>query len=117
MPSRYETTKSLLLLAAALAACERATEPRAPVAVTPATATLAWGDTLRLSTDAFGAGPSGGGVRWSSSDSTVARVDSAGLVTARGGGTARVTARAGDRVGTSDVTVEVRFTTLSAGRD
>jgi hypothetical protein len=117
MPSRYESTTSSLLLTAALAACEQATGPRAPVSVTPATATLAWGDTLRVSADALGAGPSVGGVRWSSSDTTVARVDSAGLVTARGGGTARLTARAGDRVGTSDVTVEARFTALSTGHE
>ena len=87
----------------------------AEVLVSPATSTLlSLGDTLRLSAKAFDA--NGNSVAdadylWSSSDDLVATVDSTGLVTATGWGTAVIRARTGgagtEQLGTG--TVSVRF--------
>jgi alpha-tubulin suppressor-like RCC1 family protein len=52
---------------------------------------------------------------WSSSDESVATVDAAGLATAVGDGMATITATADGVDGTADLTVEVRFETVSAG--
>ena len=78
------------------------------VVLTPAADTLAEGDTLRLSAearDANGNAVADAGFGWSSSDTTVMFVDSAGLVTAAAPGTATVTAASGDALGTAELTV------------
>ena len=79
------------------------------VAVTPSAVELtAVGDTARLSAeahDANGHAVAGAAFAWSSSDSSVVAVDSAGLVTAVGAGTAEVGARAGSVTGTARVSV------------
>lgn len=79
------------------------------VRVTPAADTLvALGDTVRLlaeATDANGHGVTNSEFSWSSSDTLVARVDGAGLVTATGEGTATITASVGDARGESVITV------------
>lgn len=79
------------------------------VAVTPHSDTLvAFGDTVRLSAeamDANGHAVAGAEFTWASSDTLVAAVDSAGLVTALGGGETTVTATAGEATGTAAVTV------------
>jgi len=80
------------------------------VAVSPPADTLvAFGDTLRLEAEATDAnGHAVAGVtefEWSSSDTLVAVVDSAGLVTSVGEGTTMVAAAAGDVSGRSAVAV------------
>ena len=79
------------------------------VVLSPATDTIALGDTLRLAASAF----DGNGhvidateFEWSSSDVSVARVDASGLVTALSEGHTTVAAIAGDVQGTADIRVE-----------
>jgi uncharacterized protein YjdB len=75
--------------------------------VTPASAALAPGDTVRLSAtllDASG-GTLKGTVTWSTSDGAVATVDANGLVMAGAQGTARITASAGPKSGSASITV------------
>ena len=70
----------------------------AAVEVLPEMATLAPGDTVRLAataTDANGHAVAGAAFTWTSSDSTVASVDDAGLVEALAEGMARITAASG----------------------
>ncbi|MDE2882057.1 MAG: Ig-like domain-containing protein, partial [Acidobacteriota bacterium] len=77
--------------------------------VTPATAELAaLGATVQLTAtvlDQHGNAIPGAQVAWSSGRAAVAAVDTAGLVTAVGNGTATVTAMAGTVTGTAEVTV------------
>ena len=79
------------------------------VAVTPDTVAFnAVGQTARLATevrDQIGRPMEDVAVSWSSGDTLVATVDSAGLVTAVGGGTATITANAGDVAGAAVVSV------------
>ena len=79
------------------------------VAVTPDTAVLtALGQTAQLAAevqDQIGRVIEGVPVSWSSADRTVAEVDSAGLVTAIGGGTTAITATAGAVSGAAVVAV------------
>ena len=79
------------------------------VAVTPDTVALtALGQTAQLAAEArdqIGRVMEGVPVSWSSADTTVAAVDSAGLVTAFGGGATTIAATAGEVSGTAAVTV------------
>ena len=78
------------------------------VAVSPATDTLVAGDTLRLAaeaTDANGRPVAGTEFDWASSDTLVAVVDDAGLVTGVGAGEAEVTATAAGVTGRAELTV------------
>ena len=78
------------------------------VVVTPPEATLAVGDTVRISAevrDAAGAPIPDAGVKWETGDASVATVDAAGLVRALGRGSSTVTARSGPVTGTARVTV------------
>ena len=81
----------------------------ASIDVSPAADTLfAVGDSLQLTAEPFDA--NGNPVQdvtitWSSEDDAVATVDSDGLVTAAGNGTANITAAAGGASGTATVTV------------
>ena len=80
------------------------------VAVSPAADTLVAGDTLRLSAVAADANDhaiEGVEFAWASSDTLVAVVDSAGLVTAAGRGRTTITATAGEVSGEAVVTVMV----------
>jgi plastocyanin len=79
------------------------------VVVTPAAATVAPGDTVRLVAEAFdknGHVVDGAEFNWSSRDASVATVDGSGLVQGVAEGAATITAAAGDARGTSDITVE-----------
>ena len=93
------------------------------VAVTPDTVTLAAvGQTAQLAAevrDQAGRVMDGIPVDWSSADTTVAVVDSAGLVTAVDGGAATVTARVGEASGDAIVSVmqSVDSVTLSPSAD
>ena len=77
--------------------------------VSPAEATIAPGDTLRLEAEAFdenGHRVSGAALAWSSSDVGIASVDSTGLVQAIAEGMTRARATAGNAVGVAEITVE-----------
>ena len=74
----------------------------------PPTALEAFGDTVRLSAeamDANGYAVAGAAFTWTSSDTLVAMVDSDGLLTAVGNGTASISAAAGAVSGTAALTV------------
>ena len=78
------------------------------VAVSPAADTLVAGDTLRLAAeadDANGHTVAGAEFTWASSDTLVAVVDDAGLVTGHGAGEAEVTATTAAVAGRADFTV------------
>ncbi len=82
------------------------------VVVLPPTAELAEGDTLRLRAEAHDAGANevaGTGFLWSSSDVSVATVDSTGLVHARVRGMARISAAADTISGTAGITVMLPY--------
>ena len=78
------------------------------VVVSPAEATLTvLGDTVRLAAEAFdanGIAVADAQFSWESSNVAVATVDTSGLVTAAGNGTATITASAGAASGTSEIT-------------
>ena len=81
----------------------------AAVSLSPAMATLAPGDTVRLTataTDANGHALAAAAFTWASSDAGVASVDNTGLVEALADGTATITAGAGGVEGTAQITVE-----------
>ena len=79
------------------------------IAVSPDSVALtALGQTVRLTAevrDQVGRVMEGVPVSWSSADTTVAAVDSLGLVTAAGNGTATITATAGSASGSATITV------------
>ena len=93
------------------------------VAVSPDTVALtALGQTAQLDVevrDQIGRVMEGVPVSWSSADTTVAAVDSTGLVTAAGNGTATITATAGSASGSATVTVaqEVSAVAVSPATD
>ena len=85
-----------------------AAAPVASVTVTPATATVAVGDTLRLSAeahDANGRVVAGAEFSWSSNNEAAATIDASGLVTGLAEGAATITATTGSVQGSSDITV------------
>ncbi len=88
--------------------------------VSPASATLEPGDTVRLSAevrDHNGQVISGAAVTWASSDPGVAAVDSTGLVTAVGDGSAAVTATSGEASGSAQVTVAQEAASVAVSAD
>jgi uncharacterized protein YjdB len=88
-------------------------EPVASVDVTPAIDTVRAGTTLQLTAtprDAGGNPLTGRTITWSTSDGAVATVDTDGLVTGEGNGTATITAEVEGQDGTADVTVWVGVT-------
>lgn len=108
-PKRY-MHGALLLVAAVAFGCSETVAPKPSIVeVAPAAATLASvGDTIRLTAtakDAAGNAITGASVRWSSSNVSVAQVDSIGVVMARATGSAVITATVGGISGSSTVTV------------
>jgi uncharacterized protein YjdB len=96
--------------------------PVSSVLVTPATANLRTGDTLRLAAatrDSAGAALTGRALRWSSSAPAVAVVDSlSGLVRAAGAGSATITATSEGKSGSATLSVAapiVPVATVSVG--
>lgn len=84
----------------------------ASVLVSPERVSLAEGDTLRLrpqGRDARGNEVAGTAFVWTTTDPSVATVDSAGLVQAQVIGTARIAATADTLTGTAEVTVTLPF--------
>src|SRR5207245_8968719 len=82
--------------------------PVASVEVTPSSATLDSGQTLPLNAtpkDSLGQALAGRPVTWTSDDVQVATVTPAGMVTARTGGTASITATSDDVRGRSEIAV------------
>ena len=116
---QFRAKSALLLVALSALACgggpsEPAPDPTAAqVAVTPATLTLASGATGQLTAtarDAAGVVLTGRTVSWASQDTTVAKVDAVGLVTAQliraaAGGETRVTATVDGKSATTTITV------------
>ena len=102
---------SAVVLTAFALGCRDVAAPEAnALHVTPDTLTIPWGESRTL--DLASASP---GVRWTSSDPSVAVVDDAGRVTARRGGSAVIRATDGDRVGEARISVELRLAWISAG--
>jgi parallel beta-helix repeat protein len=88
--------------------------PVASVGVSPASASLAVGDTVRLVAtprDADGNALTGRSVTWTTSGAAVATVSSTGLVTGMGAGTATISATSEGRTGVATVTVTTSATT------
>jgi uncharacterized protein YjdB len=84
--------------------------PVASVTVSPALATVAQGSTLQLTAtprDANGTPLPGRVVTWTTSDTTIAKVSSTGLVTGRAVGGVTITATSEGKIGTAIVTVVV----------
>lgn len=84
------------------------TQPSAaPIAVTPAGATLSVGATLKLTAgarDGAGEAPNAR-LRWESDQPSRAAVDSSGLVTATGAGSVTIMAASGERRGSATLTI------------
>ena len=91
------------------------------VGITPQSVTLtAVGDTVRLVAEVLDGNDfvlAGAPVAWSSSDVSVASVDSSGLVTAVGGGSATVTASSGPASGEVLVIVDVQSGTTATDQE
>lgn len=101
------------LLATGIAACDSpaTVQPVASISIAPAEPVLMLGDTLRMAAiPRDGAGNLNGGhaVTWSSSAPEIVSVSSAGLLTAKGWGTATIAAVAGGQSVTVPVTVRPR---------
>src|SRR5437588_3556272 len=103
-----------LAVAAGVVACERATTPIAPPAavgavdLTPASASVPVGQTVQLTAiprDANGNALSGSTVTWTSSNTSVATVSNAGLVSGVTAGSATITATSEGKSGTATITV------------
>ena len=113
----------VVVVVALLSACsdggptESATPSPASVTVTPASGTLsALGQTLSLTAvvrDAKGQTLTGVPLAWASSDGSIVTVDSVGLVTATGNGTAIVTATTRDGLANASVPITVTQQTSS----
>lgn len=105
---------------AAVAACDSGettappTAVPASLAIAPDSAALTYlGETVQFTARVTGGtGTAGGAIRWESTDPTVVTVDRAGLVTARGNGTAEVWASAGSLSDAAPVRVEQQVSTL-----
>jgi len=109
-PSRSASASGLLALVSVLVGCGGGSEPSVPAAIVLSSTTLSFaalGQTQQLSTtvtDQRG-DPLEATVTWSSSDESVVTVTDAGLVTARGQGSAEVTAAAGQVTAVAPATV------------
>ena len=89
-------------------AAVRVTQSAGSVVVSPAVATVALGNTLRLAAEAFDGNGHlvvGAEFSWSTSDVSVATVDGSGLVRGVDEGTAAISATAGGASGTAAITV------------
>jgi len=111
---RFATSAARCLLivgAIVSASCHKdvtATSSVASVFVTPTNISLLVGDTITIvasESDINGIVLTGASVSWTSSDTTIGVVNSAGLVTARKIGTITITATSGAAVGISRITV------------
>ena len=101
-------------------AAVRVMQSAGSVVVTPAEATVAPGDTVRLSAaalDANGHPVAGAEFSWSSSDESVAAVDDSGLVTGVAAGTVEIAAASSGVTGRATVSVEAPAPTVSLSSD
>src|ERR1051325_11027912 len=105
--STRAVTEALVATALATACPPPPTDPRA-LLVTPPTASVGGGDAIRLTAipddDRAPAPP--GPVTWESSDTSVATVDSSGIVTGVGPGSATITATVAERRGSAIIIVK-----------
>ncbi len=112
---------TLLCVAVVFSCTTEATGPDvatrvASITIAPAPANVDVGNALQLSAearDADGNVIEGVSLTWSSADASVATVTQDGLVTGVGGGTAQITATAGNASGSATVTVEVPVASVS----
>ena len=108
---RLKYSAVTLLVTAFLVACGGGDNgsdptPQTTIVVTPATQTRVAGETHQFSATVNGAAPTPGQVVWSSTNTSVATVESAtGLATAVAAGTAKIRATVGTAVGEADFTV------------
>jgi hypothetical protein len=108
--SRRPFLPEFILLTLTFAGCG-GTEPNVPTTLTldaSSVSLTAIGQTQKLTatvTDQAGGSIASPSITWTSSNTSVATVDAAGVVSAVGGGTATITATAGSAVGSADVTV------------
>jgi hypothetical protein len=106
----YLRRASLLLMAAAFTACG-GSEPKVPTTLTLDAGTVSFtaiGQTRKLAasvTDQDGGSIASPAITWTSSNTAVAAVDAAGVVSAVGNGSATITAAAGAATESADVTV------------
>ena len=103
------TTVAATAGSASATAVVTVTQSAGRVVVSPPAATIALGDTLRLTAEAFdenGHAVADAEFDWSSTDPSVARVDGRGLVTGVGEGRATVTVEADGARATAEITVE-----------
>lgn len=117
--------KRLPALLLVLAACDEPFHPPplppqvASVTVTPGSATLVAGDTVQLAAvvrDSTGAPITGVTILWSSRDSLIARVSSAGAAHAVNSGTVQIVATAGGKADSTTLTVvPIQLVAVSAG--
>jgi len=102
-------------------ACKDTTAPSvSTVAISPRVASLAVGDSVALTAtvrDASGRAITGVAVSWSSSDTTVASVSTAGMVHARASGSVTIRAVAADQLDSLGITVSVQFVSVSETQD
>ena len=105
----------LAIVVLLVAACgdDETTGPGGPsiasVTVVPGSAALSLGDTIQLSAevrDGSGNALTGHAVGWTSSDTAIVKVSSTGRVTARGIGSAAITATVDDETGAAEISVE-----------
>ena len=103
------TTVAATAGSASATAVVTVTQSAGRVVVSPTAATIALGDTLRLTAEAFdenGHAVGDAEFDWSSTDLSVARVDGQGLVTGVGEGRATVTVEVDGARATTEITVE-----------
>ena len=105
----------LVVVVLLVAACsdDETTGPGGPsiasVTVIPGSAALSLGDTIQLTAevrDGSGNMLTGHAVGWTSSDTAIVKVSSTGRVTARGTGSASITATVDDETGAAEISVE-----------
>ncbi|WP_423925905.1 leucine-rich repeat domain-containing protein [Candidatus Palauibacter sp.] len=114
--SKAEALKVAAVLAA-VAACDSGEVAGPPsgasLVIGPDSAALTYlGETVRFTARVTGGTGAAGAVEWSSTDESVVTVDGAGLVTARGNGTAEVRATSGGLRAAASVAVEQRASAL-----
>lgn len=93
--------------------CSKGGVPVSSVSVSPTSVTLKVGDTKKLTATVSPGDAQNKSVLWTSSDSSVATVDTSGSVKAKKAGKATITAKSGNKTATCTVTVTGEDPTLS----
>lgn len=107
MPTLKKLIPALIAVLALLASCEKQKIAVTSVSVSPDKAELVAGRTTQVTATVQPANATEKTIQWSSSNPSVATVSDNGLVTAIAGGSATITAKAGDKQASCTVTVTV----------